>query len=606
MDDDKLNNSDSSLVIKKNVNKNFYFFIVITTLFIIVAVIVFSILYFKNKSELLVETEDLFIDNKIGTQNILLEDNKQSEHNRQSMILEEVSFEQAASACNKELIKTEEQKANCVVDLESLLTEAEQCKVDVGSSYFFDSCFTILALKNKELSFCNYIDNEKRKESCYSGVAREKKDLLICEMFSQKKDKESCYSKVALAREDLSICDKIIGNKQREKCYDDMAYKKNDVSICKKIEDNYVKRNCFYRYARVNKNPEYCRISENDELNNECIRQIEKTIRDNYNDVNVCNTLEDDNEKKICLVKVAINTKNFSICGLLEKFSLSWAECNIKTNPNQVDVSFCDQFELFSDPLKRIKNPCYKFLAEAKGDPNICSKIEVQEDQYIKDCYELATKVSHDYKFCEDIRRAADHCSKKLESGYPITEKCKENIENAISDCMINSLFIDDGVTLFSRNKEVIAPYYYADSYLALVEFNRELKKIMDDITSSTSTLASYAQLKISHIYKNSSKSDSYALIVENLGPSIIAPINSKEVIINKLNFNDDNLSKVNWSPREEQISELIYGEKYVLYLDASVKWPDEEENKIFKLNINGNYEDYYLCSPSKVSLFEC
>ncbi|MBT4277535.1 hypothetical protein HOD96_02185 [Candidatus Falkowbacteria bacterium] len=239
--------------------------------------------------------------------------------------------------------------------------------------YYFLFLFSIILL-----SGCTKQDNLHQQNK---GGANPKSALEVlfdmgeCDKIKAPNIKNDCYIKQAIAKKDVQICEKI-NNKfspNKSECYEDLAISENNIDICNKITDSDLTKL-------------KCRVSIN-------------------KDIKLCD--ESEGFKNSCLIKLAMATKDISICKQINhkpRYSL----CLSSVAESAKSKDFCD----IIDDL-HMKELCFIRVAIETKNPKMCNEISFEENKQI--CFFGLAIETFDIDLCDD-------------SG--IKKRCKDIINN--------------------------------------------------------------------------------------------------------------------------------------------------------------------------------
>jgi hypothetical protein len=153
-----------------------------------------------------------------------------------------------------------------------------------GEDLAKDACYSDLAIKNNDITYCSKIGNAENKtrcevlfndtpigckglndsEVCYVGYAMLHKDPTVCELPTIPQRKVDCYKEVAIVLNDPAICNKIpsLDYYSEAAVYTCQAITKNDPSICEKAKHEiYGTINvdgCYYSMSVAKNDFSYC------------------------------------------------------------------------------------------------------------------------------------------------------------------------------------------------------------------------------------------------------------------------------------------------------------------------------------------------------------
>lgn len=144
--------------------------------------------------------------------------------------------------------------------------QKQQCRNDD-----YIECISKITYPSDKLMLCRYSSSQSDRESCYAGIATAKKDISICDTLIQETEavRSSCRIKTmfnrAIREKDVSFCEQLENEekiprhyKGREykidigleisNCYRNLAVMKSDIKICEKLEEPQDRELCEYHY----------------------------------------------------------------------------------------------------------------------------------------------------------------------------------------------------------------------------------------------------------------------------------------------------------------------------------------------------------------------
>lgn len=107
-------------------------------------------------------------------------------------------------------------------------------------------CYTKLAVRSKDPSFCSNIQYENGSE-CYAALASEMNDESICEQIAKKTYLDNCY--LSYATTDEGVCNKINSSYYKGLCNAKVARKTGNAALCAGISDNHIIFDCYMQLA---------------------------------------------------------------------------------------------------------------------------------------------------------------------------------------------------------------------------------------------------------------------------------------------------------------------------------------------------------------------
>ena len=162
---------------------------------------------------------------------------------------------------------------------------------------------------------CSKIENLDDRDECYVNNAKNAKSILVCNNINDKRTLAYCYTLVAEAKKDESICNTLQTDKYwTDICYKKVAEAKKDPSLCAKLPSGTNKDDCYNNIALSASKPELCKDINKESLMLECIY----TIALERENPQICAVYMPSYEyflnKAICYKKIAVKTKDISIC----------------------------------------------------------------------------------------------------------------------------------------------------------------------------------------------------------------------------------------------------------------------------------------------------
>ncbi|MDP6626539.1 MAG: hypothetical protein QGG50_01465, partial [Methanopyri archaeon] len=131
----------------------------------------------------------------------------------------------------------------CLARVPEHRTEGLCTGLDAGE--LRDDCFSSLAERSGNSTYCGQISTDESKGTCLAAVARALMDMAICENIPAEKDRDWCYRSVAIERNDPSICDPILSSFAKDSCVSPIAIATANVSLCALIADPAIADECY-------------------------------------------------------------------------------------------------------------------------------------------------------------------------------------------------------------------------------------------------------------------------------------------------------------------------------------------------------------------------
>jgi len=111
-----------------------------------------------------------------------------------------------------------------------------------------DSCWNSLAIKEKNVEYCNKISsNSWQKKDCYTKLVELTEDLKICDLNISEDFELKCIHTISKAQRNKSVCDMAKTNVSKEYCLSEYNRMEKIYAECGKIQDKSQEENCFFK-----------------------------------------------------------------------------------------------------------------------------------------------------------------------------------------------------------------------------------------------------------------------------------------------------------------------------------------------------------------------
>jgi hypothetical protein len=148
--------------------------------------------------------------------------------------------------------------------------------INPDTLYSFN-CFSHFALKEEDLSICDYLSLDYRWD-CYSNYSFVTKDLSGCKNINKlaTTSRFRCFYDYAKSYGDPSACDYINDPSPTITCYvGAMMNNTNlDYSTCSGVVVTQWRNKCYMQSAILNENPSLCNMIETESERNNCLSQV--------------------------------------------------------------------------------------------------------------------------------------------------------------------------------------------------------------------------------------------------------------------------------------------------------------------------------------------
>lgn len=285
------------------------------------------------------------------------------------------------------------------------IIESGACPALFFSSSLKDMCYKESALSNNDVSICDKINHQNRRDYCFIYVyeqtnsfpkdcshiqndaprdecifanATKSKNPDLCNQLKYSaRPKEQCIAYSVSGLEDLELCKSI--DRYKSDCVSNIAIKLNDISVCKDLTEptaiEYSRTTCEAQYYNSLTNADQCEALESYKtgLSEPCYQNLAKK----NNDYELCRKVSDDYQRiGNCMLPIAIETLNPSIClneaefdeiGLTER-------CVSRIATTTEDSDLCNSLKDVED-----KDKCISGVAVALEDKKLCSLVADSE-----------------------------------------------------------------------------------------------------------------------------------------------------------------------------------------------------------------------------------
>jgi hypothetical protein len=214
------------------------------------------------------------------------------------------------------------------------------CANDVNHS---QDCYFDVAMNLSDTSACGKLENQATRRACEVIIT---KNYGLCDMFEFNTSSDACYKLVAVELDNYTLCDKtvtatyindchealaiqdnapslcgdMVSELRRNQCYANVASKHISPEVCAKITEPGIRDRCRLEIAKATVDPSVCSLVENNyQRNYQCFSQI-ISMKEYPLNVDACSRITADflQWRDECLVRVAQETGNLTICGLIQ------------------------------------------------------------------------------------------------------------------------------------------------------------------------------------------------------------------------------------------------------------------------------------------------
>ena len=165
--------------------------------------------------------------------------------------------------------------------------------------------------------------------------------------------------------------------RSRGECYTYLAVKNKNETICNSIEVSADKQLCILSVAIEKKDLSLCKLLVSNETRDSCENKINCELKPIECGISDCKSETDLYERSNCFSILAVSQKNISICNYVES-SITLLDCivNVLSELNETSLSLCDQLI-----NSKSKEACLATIAVNTKNTTICSQIK---DEFYK------------------------------------------------------------------------------------------------------------------------------------------------------------------------------------------------------------------------------
>ncbi|MBS1266277.1 MAG: hypothetical protein MAG795_00244 [Candidatus Woesearchaeota archaeon] len=221
-------------------------------------------------------------------------------------------------------------------------------------SYPRYNCYIDIAVQEKEVKICDYIDTDFKYE-CYSTVGIEVGDISICNKLQTQLSKEVCYKGVARTTSDFSKCKLIERDTTEDQCYLGISYTSLNIELCENIKgkSGTFYAECIKNIAINNEDETICEDIAWDKIKDECFLGLKSCSKITDPDLNQkCLSFEVDlsecenaDNLDVCMFNIAKDVLNSNVCSRIANSALKY-ECYRNIAVDTQDSSICDNMQL--------------------------------------------------------------------------------------------------------------------------------------------------------------------------------------------------------------------------------------------------------------------
>jgi hypothetical protein len=170
------------------------------------------------------------------------------------------------------------QKDLCYETYANLTGDALICTSIAKDTIYAYTCLTSFAVKDKDLSLCNYLSLDDRW-ACYTNYSFETKDLSGCKNIDDLATtaKFKCFYDYAKHHGDPSACDHINDPSQTITCYVGAIMNNTnlDYTTCGGVVVTQWKNKCYMQSAKLNNDSNICNFIQTENERNNCMKELD-------------------------------------------------------------------------------------------------------------------------------------------------------------------------------------------------------------------------------------------------------------------------------------------------------------------------------------------
>jgi hypothetical protein len=252
-------------------------------------------------------------------------------------------------ACNKFSSKDKNKKEmnnyeidNCKKTAAIYNNNSKQCK-GITTPEIHDDCFIHFADVpfglNSNHNYCLEILNDSKKDECLFWSSRSNPNYNACLAITNITLQYRCYYDYAYNTENISLCDTIDNIEIRENCILSLI---DEQSNCEKIINK--KNDCYINLLEKTRDSKYCSFIDYKNISNRSKQLFNLFCLEFKNPIDVC--LEKQiGHKSMCLKEIAIETGNYTLCGLSDDHQVYIDTCYFGVSEGLFNLEICDFIE---------------------------------------------------------------------------------------------------------------------------------------------------------------------------------------------------------------------------------------------------------------------
>lgn len=198
-----------------------------------------------------------------------------------------IKTDEALEIFEKEKNEIAEAKTEFLFDQSNQINilNAESLTKCVASNEAFgeDGCKYFYALENSDIKSCLEITNKELKAKCVGGFSDKPERVEVeCEDLETDKDIDICFSELAVKQKNKSYCQNILDENEKRICESKVKFANKEEGACDSLEEGDGqggKNGCFTVIAITQKNENYCKkISDNSVYKKNCEDIVRKSL----------------------------------------------------------------------------------------------------------------------------------------------------------------------------------------------------------------------------------------------------------------------------------------------------------------------------------------
>jgi hypothetical protein len=184
-----------------------------------------------------------------------------------------------------------------------------------------NKCILDAATTQQDVRLCDTIQNDGFRAWCITSVANATNSTAACESIADASAREFCKRDVIVSHGSFDECQSI-GQPARDDCLDAAARSTLDWRRCLGMADGTPRESCIEEVARLARDPQGCiALAPQNRGRDGCLFLTSIAA----NSTETCNQISDPQFAGYCVISIAVNQQNISLCDTISPGNYSFA-----------------------------------------------------------------------------------------------------------------------------------------------------------------------------------------------------------------------------------------------------------------------------------------